>query len=432
MNLKGALATIALLLPLLTLGQRIKNTGSNNQPDPSTLNKKVMFGYQGWHATPHDGSGNNVWRHWFNGNKADMNHANFDLWPDMKEYPASVQEESGLYYPDGSAAKLYSAYKYETVDIHFKWMKEHNLDGVFEQRFVSDIRQPDGRKHFTQVVRNVKAASEKYKRVYCMMYDISGAGPNWKEELMADWKYLVDSLHVAKGSSYLNHKGKPLVTIWGLGFSHTRFASPAQVDSLLNWFHQDAEQKYQATVMGGLNDDWLKHSGNWMAVYDKLDVVSPWAVGRYNNDEGADRFKERAIMPDKAYCDTKHIDYMPVIFPGFSWHNMHRGSTPFNQIPRRGGNFFWRQSYNVISAGVNMVYIAMYDEVDEGTAMYKVSTSAATQPANARFVSLNQDGYLLPSDWYLRLADATGRVIRKQLPNTSAIPQYLLKTRKTK
>jgi hypothetical protein len=435
MNTKSIFAGLLFLLPLFSLGQNFKSASKTkfiNEPDLSTLSKKVMFGYQGWHATPHDGSGNNVWRHWFNGNKADMNHANFDLWPDMSEYPKSVQEESGLTYPDGSAAKLYSAYKYETVDLHFKWMKEHNLDGVFQQRFVSDIRPAGGRRHFTQVVRNVKAASEKYKRVYCIMYDISGAGPGWKQVLMADWKYLVDSLDVAQGSSYLHHKGKPIVTIWGLGFSHTAFASSAQVDSLLNWFHYDAEKKYQATVMGGVNDDWLKHSGEWMAVYNKLDVISPWAVGRYNSDEGADRFKDRAVLPDKAYCDTRHIDYMPVIFPGFSWYNMHRGNTPFNQIPRRGGDFFWHQSYNVISAGVNMVYIAMYDEVDEGTAMYKISTSAATQPANARFVSLDQDGYLLPSDWYLRLADATGRVLRKQLPNQPAIPSYLLNTRKTK
>jgi hypothetical protein len=84
-------------------------------------------------------------------------------------------------------------------------------------------------------------------------------------------------------------------------------------------------------------------------------------------------FKQRAIVPDKAYCDQRKIDYMPVIFPGFSWYNMHRGKTPFNQIPRRGGNFLWHQSYNAISAGVSMVYIAMYDEVDEGTAMYKLA-----------------------------------------------------------
>jgi hypothetical protein len=144
-------------------------------PDPSTLNKKVMFGYQGWQATPNDGSGNHVWRHWFGRSSPDSANANFDVWPDMREYPKNVTEATNMAYPDGTKASLYSAYKYGTVDVHFKWMKEHNLDGVFEQRFVTDVRQSGGRKHFNQVVLNVKKASEKYQRVFCIMYDISGS-----------------------------------------------------------------------------------------------------------------------------------------------------------------------------------------------------------------------------------------------------------------
>ncbi|RYD86733.1 MAG: hypothetical protein EOP54_29930, partial [Sphingobacteriales bacterium] len=222
-------------------------------PTTNTLNKKVMFGYQGWHATPNDGSGNGVWRHWFGRNAPDSAVANFDVWPDMREYPASALETTNMKYADGSKAMLYSAYKYEAVDVHFKWMQQHQLDGVFEQRFISDIKQGGARKHFNQVVRNVKAASEKYQRVYCIMYDITGAGENWKETLLADWKFLVDSLNVTTGSSYLHHKGKPLLSIWGLGFKHIPFATASQVDSLLDWFHTKAPKKYQATIMGGVN-----------------------------------------------------------------------------------------------------------------------------------------------------------------------------------
>ncbi|HEY0177183.1 MAG TPA: glycoside hydrolase family 71/99-like protein [Pedobacter sp.] len=414
------------LLPAALYSQHF----STYTPDPSTLNKKVMFGYQGWQATPADGSGAGVWRHWFGRSTPDSAHAGFDLWPDMREYPAAALEATNMLYPDGSKAKLYSAYKYETVDVHFKWMKEQNLDGVFEQRFISDISGTDGRKHFNQVVRNVKQASEKYKRVYCIMYDISGAGPDWKEKLVADWKFLVDSLGVTKGSSYLHHKGRPLVTIWGMGFAHTAFATAEQSAALLDWFHSGAEKKYQATVMGGVNDNWLSHQEDWKAVYNKMDVISPWAVGRYGDDAGADKFKAKAIVPDKAYCDQKTIDYMPVIFPGVSWNNMHHGKTPFNQIKRRGGDFYWRQSYNAVSAGVNMVYIGMYDEVDEGTAMYKVAPSKAGKPVHANFISLDIDGYDLPADWYLRLANATAEILRGKAPNTADIPAALLRTRK--
>ncbi len=399
----------------------------NYIPNTKTLNKKVMFGYQGWHATPNDGAGNNVWRHWFGRNSPDSAVANFDVWPDMREYPKDVLEETNMTMPNGTKASLYSAYKYGTVDLHFKWLKEHELDGVFQQRFISDIRSGGGKKHFNQVVRNVQKASEKYRRVYCIMYDITGAGPNWKQTLMADWKFLVDSFNVTKGSSYLHHDGRPLLAIWGMGFTHNAFATVAQSDSLMDWFNKDAEERYQATIMGGINDNWLTHSNEWKAVYDKMDIISPWAVGRYKDDAGADLFKQRAIVPDKAYCDQKKIDYLPVIFPGFSWYNLRRGKTAFNQIPRRGGDFLWHQSYNAISAGVNMIYIAMYDEVDEGTAMYKLAPTAAERPVDGKFISADQDGVSLPSDWYLRLASATSSILRGKAKNTETIPLQLKK-----
>jgi hypothetical protein len=150
-------------------------------PDPTTLNKKVMFGYQGWFAAPTDGSGLGYWKHWFRSNKPDSGFATFDFWPDMREYPTDVQHATDMKYPDGSPAKVYSAYHYGVVDLHFKWLKEHDLDGVFEQRFVTELKGRASLKHFNQVVRNVKQASEKYQRVYCIMYDISGAGEQWKE-----------------------------------------------------------------------------------------------------------------------------------------------------------------------------------------------------------------------------------------------------------
>jgi hypothetical protein len=392
-------------------------------PTNNTLNGKVMFGYQGWHATPNDGSGNNVWRHYFGGGSPDAKNADFDVWPDMREYPDDVTEATNMHYSDGKPAKLYSAYKYGAVDLHFKWMMEHELDGVFEQRFISDIRSRGGRRHFNQVVRNVQTASEKYQRVYCIMYDISGAGPNWKRDLINDWKFLVDSLHVTEGKSYLHHNGKPLLSIWGLGFDHTKpFAPVEQVDSILDWFHKNAPKKYQATIMGGINDTWITHGDDWKAVYNKIDIISPWSVGRYHDWLTAYKFKQNKIIPDKAYCDAYNIAYMPVIFPGFSWYNLRHGKSPFNQIPRNYGGFYWNQSYNVIDAGVKMIYIAMFDEIDEGTAMYKVAPTAAERPAGEKFLSLDQDGIELSSDWYLQLAQATSNILRGKTKNTAKAP----------
>jgi hypothetical protein len=109
-----------------------------------------------------------------------------------------------------------------------------------------------------------------------------------------------------------------------------------------------------------------------------------------------------------------------VIFPGFSWTNLNHGT--YNQIPRNGGNFYWRQVYNALRSGCTMIYGAMFDEVDEGTAMYKLAPTAAQLPAQGTFVPLNVDGYNLASDWYLRLADKAGRMLRGEIPLQFQIP----------
>jgi hypothetical protein len=97
-------------------------------------------------------------------------------------------------------------------------------------------------------------------------------------------------------------------------------------------------------------------------------------------------------------------------------------STVWNPAAIPSGNFYWRQAYNAVRSGCTMVYGAMFDEVDEGTAMYKLAPTAAQLPAQGTFVPLNADGYNLGSDWYLRLADQAGKMLRGELPVTSIIP----------
>jgi hypothetical protein len=178
--------------------------------------------------------------------------------------------------------------------------------------------------------------------------------------------------------------------------------------------------------MGGLPTYWRTLTGDaqtnaaWNAVFRSFDVISPWSVGRYSSSTGADDFRMNLIAPDLTECTRRGVDYMPVIFPGFSWHNLNAG--PLNQIPRSGGNFYWRQAYNAVRTGCTMVYGAMFDEVDEGTAMYKCVTTASQLPAQGTFVPLNIDGYNLKSDWYLRLADQAGKMLRGEIPVQPVIP----------
>ena len=107
--------------------------------------------------------------------------------------------------------------------------------------------------------------------------------------------------------------------------------------------------------------------------------------------------------------------YLPVIYPGFSWDNLQQQPPGTSLIPRLGGDFFWKQFYAARNLGLDMAYVAMFDEVDEGTAILKVSN---TPPTQAYFVTY--DG--LPADWYLRLAAEGSKVLSGEKSNSPVIP----------
>ena len=89
--------------------------------------------------------------------------------------------------------------------------------------------------------------------------------------------------------------------------------------------------------------------------------------------------------------------------------------TRLNQIPRRGGRFLWSQVEQALAAGSTMLYGAMFDEVDEGTAMFKVAADQRAAPADVPTVTLDIDGVPVPNDWYLRLArEAQLKLMRRR------------------
>ena len=65
--------------------------------------------------------------------------------------------------------------------------------------------------------------------------------------------------------------------------------------------------------------------------------------------------------------------------------------------------------------GIEMAYVAMFDEVDEATAIFKVSNSP---PKPDHFKTY--DG--LPTDWYLRLTGEGTKLIRGERTNQKTIP----------
>ncbi|MCI4429827.1 MAG: DUF5011 domain-containing protein, partial [Burkholderiales bacterium] len=390
------------------------------QVDASTLNNKIMAGYQGWFMTP-DGAGGASWRHWSPpGVVPDASSVSVDMWPDLREFAASELTATGFKYADGSTAGLFSSFNAASVERHVKWMRDYGIDGVFVQRFVVDAVQM--RPVRDKVLQDVRAGAEKHGRVFANMYDISGASASsLVADIKNDWIHLVDNLQVTDSSRYLRHEGRPVVSVLGFGVGG-RPGSAAELQALIAWFKTDAPEKYRATVKLGVDPDWRTHGAAWQAAYRSVAVLSPWTVGRYNNDAGADAWRNDKITPDLNALSGSGTEYMPVVFPGFSATNLKRGATPINEIPRRGGRFFWRQTYNAIQAGANMVYVAMFDEVDEGTAMYKIAESSSQMPTSGKFLPLNADGETVPSDWYLSLMGEASRMLRGERALSATMP----------
>eukprot|EP00978_Attheya_sp_CCMP212_P035654 scaffold156434_cov36-Attheya_sp.AAC.1 len=78
-----------------------------------------------------------------------------------------------------------------------------------------------------------------------------------------------------------------------------------------------------------------------------------------------------------------------------------------------GGDFMWRQIYNALEAGSKQLYVAMFDEIDERTAIFKTAETSAQTPDEGNWLTLDVDGFDVPSDWYLRLMGNATKMLRE-------------------
>lgn len=382
--------------------------------DARELKGKVMVGYQGWFAAAGDGSGMG-WVHYGDGKFAPGN-LTIEAWPDMREAGAEESYPTAFRLKDGSAARVFSSYHPATVDRHFRWMKAHGIDGVFLQRFVAYLRDPRLYDFRTAVTDNVRVSARRHGRTWAMMYDLSGMEPKGGdvERVMEDWKRLVDRMEITRDPGYQRSGGKPLVALWGAGFNDGRQYGVAEVARLVDFLQKDPVYGGNA-VMLGVPFGWRE--GNRDAVSDpalqalcaRVEVVSPWSVGRYRNAEEFLRGMERGQRADLRWCAERKVAYLPVIFPGFSWQNLmrQRGNPPGEPIPRGNGDFFWTQGRELIGAGAQMLYVAMFDELDEGTAILKISNEP---PASGDHFVTNGSQ---PEDHYLWLTGRLGKALRE-------------------
>lgn len=364
----------------------------------------VLAGYQGWFNTPEDGTGLG-WKHYQKNKEFRPGACTIDLWPDISEYPKTYP--TSFVHKDGRAAHVFSSHDESVTDLHFRWMYEYGIDGVFMQRFVTSISAERGRRNYTDILFNARKAAEKYGRTFCVMYDLSGMSPSQVQVLKDDWNDLVArGLTTSGDNHYLHCNGKPLVAVWGAGFNDGRKYGYDEVEDIVDFFIRQG-----CSVLLGVPARWRALSMDTLddpRLYDiigKVDVVHPWYVGRFNY-ESYDGFAS-VVRDDAKWCEERGKIFMPVLFPGFSWHNLKGGvASPLNQIPRMGGEFFWKQVCGAVDSGAKTLYLAMFDEIDEGTAFFKCTDDVPV--GESPF--LTYEG--CEPDRYLWLAGQAAKVLR--------------------
>lgn len=266
--------------------------------DTSTLTGKVMCGYQGWFNARGDGS-ELGWAHWTKGRGGSFGLENVavDPWLDMSEFGPGERYSSGFRNADGSVAEVFSSHDRLTVLRHFEWMREYGIDGAFVQRFANGLSRPEMKDHKDVVLKHAREGANRNGRAYAVMYDLSGLPEGGVDRAREDWIRLRTEMKITEDPAYLRHEGRPLVSVWGIGFS--------------------------------------------------------------------DRGKKRA--------------------------------------------FLWSQIEEAKALGSQMLYVAMFDEVDEGTAIFKCVNNP---PSGDGVPFLDYEG--LPSDYYLKLVGDAGRLLRDE------------------
>ena len=397
---------------------------------------KVYVGYQGWFGAEGDGM-NMGFRHYTSRDKYefarssgvihDKRRITFEMWPDLSEFTEAEKFDTGFKHKDGTVAQLFSSAHPETVNRHFKWMSEYKIDGAFLQRFPVGLKnRKDNRnkKFLNKVLNNVRQASLKNKVGWALMYDISGLKKGDIDKiLIPDLKELLKQ-DFTNDKYYIKHNGKPLISIWGAGFKERKYTL-TEIQRLVTALKDEA-QLGDFSVMLGIPYNWRTLGSDTTGdqqlheLVKQADIISPWSVGRYSNSEDVKtRVLNDMLIPDKRKLDMLGKTYLPVMFAGFSWFNLMNSRNQegvFEQIPRNNGKFFWSQAVASKQVGVDMVYIAMFDEVDEATSIFKVSNN----PPIGKVPFLTYKGN--PSDHYLWLTSQIKTMLNK--PNNHQNIQF--------
>ncbi|KAI0899076.1 hypothetical protein F4806DRAFT_456608 [Annulohypoxylon nitens] len=392
-----AIASVGLGLCSVPSEHRERQTSSI---DRSTLNGKLFVGYQAWFRKPLEDDGNS---HWTTDTPSlEVGHVGVDMIPNVTGYPSDCLFDTPFTLPSGGNAQFYTNDCEGIVDLHFKIMADNGISGAFMQRFYGYINEANG--GWLNILNYTKTAAEKYGRGFVIEYDLNGAATsstNVTSTYLAD---LAALSAITSSPAYMHHNGKPVIEIWGFGIvtEVTVDDGIAIVTALKNagWY-----------VILGVQQAWhaelaANQPGGYGPVYQLADMIQPWTVGAYDINSYDSFHDGRQAVEDADALRDLGIESSIVVWPGGSSSNANPSET-FDHFPRWNGTFYQKQLDGAVNLKPNFIFGAMFDEVNEGTAILPLLRNDEL-PTNQRFLGIDND---MEPDAYVKMAgDAASKL----------------------
>jgi hypothetical protein len=159
--------------------------------------------------------------------------ATVDMLPDTTELTAAERCATQWTSRAGQTVYVYTAQNPRTVDRHFAWMHEYEIDGAALQRFATELGQPARRAELDQVLANVVSSAEHHDRSFLVEYDLTGTHDrSGIDRVIADWSAL-EARGIARSPAYQRHRGHIVVGIFGLGFPGSRYIAADLAEALI-------------------------------------------------------------------------------------------------------------------------------------------------------------------------------------------------------
>ena len=218
--------------------------------DPSTLDGKVLLGYQGWFNCPAMAIASTAGAV----GPAARRRAKtltVDMYPGLDGVqPGRPLPGPGIHYPRAPAF-LFSAMNPNVVDRHFLWMKDYGLDGVLVQSFVTDIPARSGG---DVVLKNILDAARRHGRAFAIEYDVTGANPrtssNHARRLEIPRRRTES--HLASLLPASSRQAGALGLGHGTRNPGIAPRDPGTAMRVVNWFKAEAPPEQRVTYMGGV------------------------------------------------------------------------------------------------------------------------------------------------------------------------------------